>query len=69
MRLPWANFSDANLQGADLSSSYLAQANFAGADLTGAKLPLEYPYEVYYSQSTIFDHDFDPKLRGWKQIN
>lgn len=63
-----ANFTSVILHGVDFQSSYLAQANFAGADLTNAKLPLDYPYDVYYDQNTIFDHDFDPELRGWKQV-
>ncbi|MEM8675832.1 MAG: pentapeptide repeat-containing protein [Cyanobacteria bacterium P01_G01_bin.67] len=63
-----ANFRAAILQEVNLQASYLSQANFAGADLSKAKLPLDYPYDVYYDQDTIFDHDFDPKLRGWTQI-
>lgn len=61
-----ANFSEAVLQSANLQSAYLAKANFSGADLTGANLPLDYPYEVYYDSSTIFDEDFSPALAGWK---
>ena len=64
-----ANFSSAILQQVNFTSSYLAQANFAGADLTKATLPLDFPYEVYYDQNTIFDHDFDPQLRGWTKVN
>ncbi len=63
-----ANFSSAILHGVDFQSSYLAQANFAGADLTQAKLPLDYADEVYYDKYTIFDHDFNPEIRGWKQV-
>lgn len=62
------NFTGANLQGVDFQSSNLSQANFSGADLTKARLPLNYPYDVYYDLNTIFDHDFNPKLRGWKLI-
>lgn len=62
------NFSSAILHGVNFQSSHLAQANFSGADLTKAKLPLDYPYEVYYDQHTIFDHDFDPEVRGWKEL-
>lgn len=64
-----ANFSSAILQKVDFRASYLAQANFAGADLTQARLPLDYAYEVYYNKNTIFDHDFDPKLRGWRKTD
>lgn len=63
-----ANFTSAILHGVDFQSSYLAQANFSGADLTKAKLPLDYPYEVYYDRHTIFDYDFDPEVRGWKEL-
>ncbi len=63
-----ANFSSAILHGVDFQSSHLAQANFAGADLTQARLPLDYTDEVYYDKYTIFDHDFNPELRGWKQV-
>lgn len=68
-RLQKANFTAAILQGANLKSSYLAEANFARADLTKAKLPLEYPYDVYYDRQTSFDRDFNPKLAGWKLID
>ena len=61
-----ANFQSAILHEVNFQSAYLARANFSGADLTSAKLPLGYPYEVYYDQHTIFDRDFDPKLVGWK---
>ncbi|MEM8717821.1 MAG: pentapeptide repeat-containing protein [Cyanobacteria bacterium P01_G01_bin.39] len=64
-----ANFSSAILQQVNLTSSYLAQANFAGADLTKATLPGDFPYEVYYDQNTIFDHDFDPQSGGWTKVS
>lgn len=63
------DFTGAILQGVNFESSHLAEANFARADLTKAKLPLEYPYDVYYDRQTIFDRDFDPKLTGWKLID
>ena len=63
------DFTGAILQEVNFQSSYLAEANFAKADLTKAKLPLEYPYNVYYDRQTIFDRDFDPKLTGWKLID
>jgi hypothetical protein len=63
-----ANFQSAILHEANFQSAYLAQVSFAGADLTKAKLPLDYPYEVYYDQDTCFDHDFDPKIVGWTKI-
>ena len=61
-----ANFQSAILQEVDFRNAHLAQVNFARADLTKARLPLDYPYDVYYDQYTCFDHDFDPKLMGWK---
>ena len=64
-----ANFTSATLHNVNLQSSYLEKANFAKADLTKAKLSLDYPYDVYYDRQTIFDHDFDPELRGWKLID
>ncbi len=63
-----ANFKSAILHEVDFSSAYLARANFAGADLNKAKLPLDYPYDVYYDEETAFDHDFDPERVGWKKI-
>ena len=63
-----ANFSSAILRGVDFQSSHLEKANFSGADLTQARLTLDYPYEVYYDQYTIFDHDFNPEFVGWKQV-
>ena len=63
------DFTAASLQGVNFQSSYLAGANFAKADLTKAKLPLEYPYDVYYDRFSIFDRDFDPKLTGWKLLD
>jgi uncharacterized protein YjbI with pentapeptide repeats len=66
--LEQANFHSAILQEVNFESAYLARANFSGADLTKAQLPLSYPYEVYYDQKTIFDHDFNPKTLGWKKI-
>lgn len=63
-----ANFQSAILHKVDFKSAYLAQANFAGADLTKAKLPLDYPYDVYYDSNTAFDHDFNPELVGWTKI-
>lgn len=62
------DFTAAILQGVNFESSHLAEANFARADLTKARLPLEYPYNVYYDRQTTFDYDFDPELRGWKLI-
>jgi len=64
--LEQANFSSAVLESANLQSAYLAKADFSGADLRGAKLSLNYPYEVYYDRSTVFDSDFTPTLAGWK---
>ena len=61
------NFHKAILHEVDFQSAYLAQANFSGADLSKAKLPLNFPYEVYYDKYTIFDCDFNPKLAGWKK--
>ena len=55
-----------NLRRANLQSAHLAFVNFAGANLTEARLPLDYPYEVYYDEHTVFNVDFDPKLMGWK---
>ena len=63
-----ANFEQAILHEVDFQSAYLGWVNFAGADLTKARLPLDYPYEVYYDEHTIFDHDFDPQIMGWKKI-
>ncbi|MEL6930038.1 MAG: pentapeptide repeat-containing protein, partial [Cyanobacteria bacterium J06600_6] len=60
-----ANFSSAMLQGVNFQFAYLAQANFSAADLTQAKLLLNYSYEVYYNQDTIFDSNFNPRLAGW----
>ena len=60
-----ANFQSAILHEVNFQSAYLAQTNFAGADLTKAKLPLDYPYDVYYDRHTTFDHDFNPELVGW----
>ncbi|MDJ0532002.1 MAG: pentapeptide repeat-containing protein [Xenococcaceae cyanobacterium MO_207.B15] len=64
-----ANFQSANLQGANLQKAYLSQASFAGANLTQAKLPIEYPYTVYYDKHTCFDPDFNPKQMGWQKIS
>lgn len=66
--LEQANFKSAILHEVDFQSAYLAEANFSGADLKLAKLPLDYPYKVYYDQYTIFDHNFDPQLFGWINI-
>lgn len=63
-----ANFQSAILHEVDFQSAYLAQANFAGADLNKAKLPLDYPYDVYYDNETTFDRDFNPQQVGWKKI-
>lgn len=63
-----ANFKDAILHEVNFQSSCLAEVNFSGADLTKARLPLNYPYEVYYDQYTIFNSDFDPQIMGWKKI-
>ena len=63
-----ANFKSTILHEVDFQSAYLAQANFAGADLNKAKLPLDYPYDVYYDDETAFDPDFDPQRVGWKKI-
>ncbi len=63
-----ANLKSAILHEVNFQSAYLAQASFAGADLTNAKLPLDYPYEVYYDQYTCFDNHFDPQLVGWTKI-
>ena len=65
--LEQANFQSAILHESNFQSAYLARANFAGADLTKARLPLDYPYEVYYDRYTIFDRDFDPEVMGWKK--
>lgn len=59
------NFCSAILHEVNFRSAYLAKANFAGADLSRARLPLDYPYEVYYDKYTIFDRDFDPQIMGW----
>ena len=66
--LTQAIFQEAHLEKANFQSAYLAQANFAGADLNKAKLPLDYPYDVYYNDRTTFDRDFDPQRVGWKKI-
>lgn len=63
------NFSKANLQGADLREAHLFNATFAGADLRETKLSKEYPYEVYYDASTVFDEEFQPQTAGWKQLD
>ncbi|MEM9274618.1 MAG: pentapeptide repeat-containing protein [Cyanobacteria bacterium P01_F01_bin.143] len=64
-----ANFKFAILHEVNFQLAYLAQVNFSGADLTNTKLPLDYPYRVYYDQHTIFDHNFDPKLFGWVNLD
>jgi uncharacterized protein YjbI with pentapeptide repeats len=67
--LEQANFTAASLQEVDLTEAYLFHTFFGSADLRGAKLALEYPYEVYYDEKTIFDSSFDPQQAGWKIKN
>ena len=63
-----ANFQSAILHEVNFQSAHLALVNFAGADLSNAKLPLDYPYDVYYDEHTSFDPEFEPKIMGWKRI-
>ncbi len=65
--LEQANFSGTILKGADFQEAYLAKVDFSGADLTAAKLNLNYPYEVFYDESTIFDSGIKSQLVGWKK--
>lgn len=64
-----ANFTSAILHSVNFQEAHLAKANFSRADLTKARLPLDYPYDVYYDRHTIFDYDFNPQSRGWKEVN
>ena len=67
--LEQANFQSAILHEVDFQGAYLASVNFAGADLSNAKLPVDYPYKVYYDDHTSFDSQFDPIKMGWRKIS